>query len=101
MALYIKGEKLPKYGYNELRVWPNGTLEFRDKTDVLVRIPNAVIEVKEPHGDLIDRDKLTWLKYVTGEDGTIIGEYVSIPPAWIDRAPALIEAEYERNTSDD
>lgn len=58
MALYIKGEKLPKYGYKELRVCPNGTLEFRDKTDVLVRIPNAVIEVKEPHGDLIDRNKV-------------------------------------------
>lgn len=99
MALYIKGEKLPKYGYKELRVCPNGTLEFRDKTDVLVRIPNAVIEVKEPHGRLIDENEVR-----------VVMSYLCCQPhglTWnevyygIRNMNAVIEAEHGRNTSDD
>lgn len=86
----IKGEKLPKYGYNELRVWPNGTLEFRDKTDVLVRIPHAVIEVKEPHGDLIDKSRAY-------DETLIYAEPVkSLASRILDCAPTVIEAEGEQ-----
>lgn len=96
MGLYIKGEKLPKYGYKELRVCPNGTLEFRDKTDALVRIPNAVIEVKEPHGRLIDADRLADdLEYDAYNEQDC---YKANCAMWLrsDVNPTVIEAEGER-----
>ena len=52
MGVYIKGIGLPEYGECYV-IEPNGIVLNSDN-----RCVGVAVEIKEPHGDLIDRDNL-------------------------------------------
>ena len=98
MSIYIKGMKLPKEGrYAVIRVIPDGTvfaecLGIGDGTEELPKL--KAVEVKEPHGRLIDADKLKKTEHDIHIE-SIGYHHRCISMENVNEAPTVIEAEVE------
>ena len=57
MAIYIKGMEIPKEGYVDVRLFSDGRATTQTGEHPFYR-EMKITEVKEPHGDMIDRDSL-------------------------------------------
>lgn len=83
MSILIKGMEMPRYCY-ECKVWFEC---FEEKPHFnLIKSICPLVEVKEPHGRLIDADVLKQSAHLDGQLKTHID-------AWIDSQATVIEAE--------
>ena len=98
MSMYIKGIEMPRLGYREIRIHPDGRITednegYEESIGTAIPVP--------PHGRLIDADALRCLydPHDYGLDGEQADEYdryhVSLPVIRqnIDDMPTIIEAE--------
>ena len=57
MGLYIKGLDAPKFSHKDVEIWTNGKkLYALEKLSDGTKRKLEVIEVKTPHGNLLDND---------------------------------------------
>ena len=57
MGLYIKGLDAPNYSHKDIEIWTNGKkLYALEKLSDGTKRKLEVIEVKTPHGNLLDND---------------------------------------------
>lgn len=86
--ILIKGMEMPKQGWKRLILLPNG--EVREICgDEAVRATDArAVELPEPHGDLIDRSKLSTTPITDYKlEGHLVVEIEDI-----ENAPTILEA---------
>lgn len=85
MSILIKGIKKPEYGYIEIRLYDNrAECEFQEHVYTDLEIE----EVPEPHGRLIDAEKLP-IRDISRDYYEVVG----VTEEDIDSAPTVIEAE--------
>lgn len=95
MSILIKGIEKPEYGYIEIHLYDNrAECEFQEHiyTDLEIE------EVPEPHGRLIDVDKLKAMmeeRHKRLKDDDSIWEE-SVVDVFLDDAPTVIEAEDQK-----
>ncbi|MBR7074860.1 MAG: hypothetical protein IKI39_07110 [Oscillospiraceae bacterium] len=100
MGVYINME-MPKEGFVEILIRDDGTVQqtgqsYRiDGTDYYTPYVGEMPAIYKavpvpPHGDLIDRDEIPYKKIMLDDDDEF---YYGVTQPYIDRMPAVIEAE--------
>lgn len=91
MGVYIKGMEMPTDRSRWVVIYPDGKVEFSDKTDEWETLDKGAVQVP-PHGRLIDADALDadleWQDMHTGE-----WDAVGFSIEEIENAPTIIPAE--------
>ena len=91
MGIYLSNMDMPKDGDGIFIDWHGNVSMIGDE---IKDVPTAHAVELPPHGDLIDRDALIKSDRMVGKLMMYGGEYVYTQTE-IDRAPAIIPADYE------
>ena len=92
MGVYIKGMKMPKEGYIDVRIKCNGTASFAIAENPYIKVVEAVSV--PPHGRLIDADALA--ENHRGLAYELRGanyDFHMTACSWVNSAPAIIPTE--------
>lgn len=95
MSILIKGINMPKEPWEcPCHDGENGRCKVTQNMCYEIPKDCPLVEISTPHGDLIDRDKLSTSFQLVNDFGDVVGVRHAISINEVEEAPVVIESEY-------